>query len=208
CITTSTAQPAGLVSIQNGAVLTANLPATITCPAGHYAGTTANNGTCRSVSYPLLANDVFWQNRTFYIGVGSRGPRTLNQQNIVTLYDGFTSTAAPSQSATGACPSPVSYWDIGVRGDTGPSNHSSTVTLANYARAAGSPVINYIPSSATTNYNEAPATDFFGTSRKNGSVDAGAVEFAAGTTSAPPTLTSIAPTSGAQGTAVAVTLTG
>src|SRR5205807_4050402 len=38
--------------------------------------------------------------------------------------------AAPSQSATGACPSPVSYWDIGVRGDTGPSNHSSTVTLA------------------------------------------------------------------------------
>ncbi len=37
CVTTSTAQPAGMVSIQNSAVLTANVPSTqnITCPAGH-----------------------------------------------------------------------------------------------------------------------------------------------------------------------------
>src|SRR5207247_3429882 len=30
---------------------------------------------------------------------------------------------------TGQCVSGASYWDIGVRGDTGPGNHSSTVTL-------------------------------------------------------------------------------
>jgi hypothetical protein len=145
CGTTSAPQPAGLVSIQNSAILKANMPATITCPAGHFSGTTASNGTCRTVSYPKLENNVLWQNRTFYIGVGALGGGTLNQQNIVTLYDAFTTTAAPSQpptpattangngvivtGGTGACVTPVSYWDLGVRGDTGPTNHASTVTL-------------------------------------------------------------------------------
>ena len=296
CVSGSTPQPAGLVSIQNSAVLIANLPNPITCPAGHFAGTTASNGTCRTVSYPLLANDVFWQNRPFNITVGALGAGTLNQQHVVTLVPTL------SQTATGQCATGASYWDIGVRGDTGPSNHSSTVTLAptysvltdaadypsgnnlasnpgvvsqycngsrvppenggmgyqvppgisdatvpnpifnltpaatvdegnnwinmawgplamaspttgavlgNYALAAGSPAINYIPSSAATNFAEAPSLDFFGTSRKaNNAVDAGAVEFTGGTTTGPPTLTSIAPTSGARSTIVPVTLTG
>jgi hypothetical protein len=272
CVTTSTNKPAGLVSIQNSAVLTANLPGTITCPAGHYAGTNANNGTCRRYSYPLLANDVFWQNRPFHITVGSLGTGTLNQQNVVRLVPTL------NQAATGQCVSGATYWDIGMRGDTGPTNHSSTVTLnptysiltnitgynstaahnsasnpavvsqycngsrvppengglgyqvppgisdatvpnpifnltpaatvdegnnwiniawgplamtnpatnvalGNYAPAsATSPVVNYIPNTATTNYNEAPSLDFFGNARKiNNSVDAGAVEFAATT---------------------------
>jgi hypothetical protein len=271
CVTTSTNKPAGLVSIQNSAVLTANLPATITCPAGHYAGTNANNGTCRRFSYPLLANDVFWQNRPFHITVGPLGTGTLNQQNVVTLVPTL------NQASTGQCVTGASYWDIGVRGDSGPTNHSSTITLAptysiltpgstgysstglhnstsnpavvsqycngsrvppenggmgyqvppgiadatvpnpifnltpaatvdegnnwiniawgplamtnprtnvtlgNYAPAsATSPVVNYIPSTATTNYNEAPSLDFFGNARKsNNAVDAGAIEFAA-----------------------------
>ncbi len=81
--------------------------------------------------------------------------------------------------------------------------------LGNYALAAGSPAINYIPSSAATNFAEAPSLDFFGSSRKaNNAVDAGAVEFTGGVTTGPPTLTSIAPTSGTRGTAVPVTLTG
>lgn len=51
--------------------------------------------------------------------------------------------------------------------------------LGNYGIAAGSPAINYIPSTATANYAAAPATDFYGTLRKtNNAVDAGAVEFA------------------------------
>jgi hypothetical protein len=133
CVTTSTPQAAGVVSIQNSAVLVANtLTLTVVCPAGHFAGTgtAANNGTCKRFSYPLLDNDVIYQNRVFYIAVGS--PSTTNpltnQQNTVTLYNGFTTTQAPSQTATGTCPA-ASYWDIGVRGDTGPTNHASTVTL-------------------------------------------------------------------------------
>jgi hypothetical protein len=75
------------------------------------------------------------------------------QQNVITLYNaaltGGALTPAPSQPSTdavtanpgggvtitggtGACivgnQSP-SYWDIGVRGDTGPANHGSTFTL-------------------------------------------------------------------------------
>jgi len=250
-------------------------------------------------SYPLLANDVFWQNRSFYIGVGTLGTGTQNQQNVVSLYNAFTTTRAVSQpqadatspngggvvitGGTGACVTPVSYWDIGVRGDTGPTNHSSGITLApsysvltdttgyaglnntasnptvvsqycdgsrwppefasmgyqvpsgisdatvpnpifnltpaatvdegnnwiniswgplamtnsvnnatlgNYALAAGSPAINYIPSTATANFAEAPGLDFFNTPRKtNNAVDAGAVEFAGGSATAAASVT-------------------
>ncbi len=45
----------------------------------------------------MLYNDVFWQNRSFYIGVGALGTGTLNQQNVVTLYNAFTTTPAASQ---------------------------------------------------------------------------------------------------------------
>ena len=127
--TASCPQVAGLVSVQNSATLVANLPGGITCPAGH--------PNCKKVSYPELYNNVFWQNRSFYIGVGALGGGTLNQQNVVTLFNAaFTSTGpttgtpAASQSATGGCPTGVSYWDIGVRGDTTPTNHASTVTLS------------------------------------------------------------------------------
>src|SRR5437764_10844116 len=146
CGTTSAPQPAGLVAIQNSSNLTANIPATITCPEGHYAGTTASNGTCRTVSYPELYNNVFWQNRAFYIGVGSLGTGTQNQQNVGALYNAFSGTPAASQPSgdatapnasggvhitggTGACVSGTSFWDLGVRGDTGPTNHNPTVTL-------------------------------------------------------------------------------
>jgi hypothetical protein len=108
------------------------MPATVICPLGHFAGTNPTNGTCRSYSYPLLFNDVFWQNRAFYIGVGSLGPGTLSQQNVVTLFDGFSTSTPVSQTATGQCPadSHTYYWDIGVRGDTARNNHSGGATLA------------------------------------------------------------------------------
>jgi hypothetical protein len=111
---------------------------TLTCPANH-AG-------CASFSNPYLANDLFWQNRTFYIGVGTLGSGTLNQQHVVALYNSFTTTQAVTQptadattangtgsiitGGTGACVKPVSYWDIGVRGDTGPGNHGSGFTIS------------------------------------------------------------------------------
>jgi hypothetical protein len=140
---TSCPQVSGLVSIQNSAILGANLPATITCPPNHFAGTAANNGTCRSFSYPLLMNNIFWQNSAYYIGVGALSAQY--QQNVVSLYNAFTTTLAPTQpqadavaahgagstitGGTGACVA-ASYWEIGVRGDNGPTNHGSGVTLA------------------------------------------------------------------------------
>ena len=123
---TSCPQISGLVSIQNSSGLQANLPATITCPANHYAGTTATNGTCRTYSYPLLENNIFWQNSAYYIGVGALSAQY--QQNVVSLYNAFTTTLAPTQpqtgattahgagvtitGGTGACVA-ANYWDIG-----------------------------------------------------------------------------------------------
>jgi hypothetical protein len=142
--TQSCPQVSGLVSIENSAVLQANLPATVTCPANHYApGTSASNGTCRKYSYPLLTNDVFWQNSAYYIGVGALSNQF--QQNVVSLYNAFTTTLAPQQpqadattahgngvtitGGTGACAA-ASYWDVGVRGDLGPADHTgSGITL-------------------------------------------------------------------------------
>jgi hypothetical protein len=101
---------------------------TITCPAG--------NPNCTGFSNPVLANDLLWQNRAFQIGVGIAGTGTQNQQNMVALYNAsFNRTsvgpATVSQTSTGSCNDPgASYWEIGVRGDTGPTNHSSGFTLA------------------------------------------------------------------------------
>jgi hypothetical protein len=44
-----------------------------------------------------MYNDVFWQNRSFFIGVGGLGTGQQNQQSVVTLYDSFTTTAAETQ---------------------------------------------------------------------------------------------------------------
>jgi hypothetical protein len=319
--TTSCPQPAGLVTIQNSSSLQANLPATINCPAGHYAGATSTNGTCRTFSYPLLQNDIFWQNSAYYIGVGAMSPQF--QQNVVSLFNAFTTTPAPSQpqaeastangggviitGGTGACVA-ANFWEIGARNDTGPTNHGSGITLAptysvltdvtdypglnnlgsnptfnsqycdgartppefgasgysvppgisdatvpnpffnlqpvatvdegnnwinmrwgpltltnptvlgtdgnygggaplgNYALAAGSPAIDYVPTSAAGAF---PSTDFFGNPRPDlavpNRIDVGAVEFQG---SGVGTITSIAPNSGYQGTIVPVTITG
>jgi hypothetical protein len=141
---TSCPQVAGLVSIQNSAVLSANLPALVRCPPNHFQGTGFGlNGTCRNYSYPLLENNIFWQNSAYYIGVGALSAEY--QQNVVSLYNAFTTTLAPTQpqgaaiaangagvtitGGTGACVA-ASFWEIGVRGDTGPANHGSGVTLA------------------------------------------------------------------------------
>jgi len=135
--TTSLPQPAGLVSMQNSPQLTSSFAGlTISCPANH--------PHCTKFSYPYLANDVFWQNRAFYIGVGALS--ATYQQNIVSLYNAFSGTPAATQPSadastpngggtmitggTGACTPGASYWDIGVRGDTGPTDHSSGITLA------------------------------------------------------------------------------
>jgi hypothetical protein len=121
-VLTSTPLPAGLVSMQNTPNLIASLAGiTVTCPAGNFApGTNATNGTCRQFSYPVLENNVIWQNRPFHITVGGRAPAPQNQQNLVTLLPTL------SQISTGQCVGGASYWEIGVRGDTGPNARPAT----------------------------------------------------------------------------------
>jgi len=123
--TASCAQPAGVSSTPNSALLSSSFPvppaAPITCPAGQ-TGTTGSN--CRAISNPVLANNIIWQNRAFDIGITVPGTGTLNQQNLVALFNGGTSTQAPAQTATGQCSTGATYWDIGVRGNTGPGNHT------------------------------------------------------------------------------------
>jgi hypothetical protein len=135
--TTSAPQPAGLVTMQNSSNLNNSLGgAQVTCPAA--------NPHCTTVSFPYLANNVFWQNRSFYIGVGALS--SAYQQNIVSLYNSFTGTPAVSQPSadttsgngngaiitggTGACTAGASYWDLGIRGDSGPTNHALGLKLA------------------------------------------------------------------------------
>jgi hypothetical protein len=121
--TASCPQSSGLTSTPNSPLLTTSLTGlTLTCPNGLT--------NCKGFSNPKLESNVIWQNRSFYIGVGNLGQGTLNQQKLVSLFDAFSGAAAPVQSATGQCTPGVGYWDIGVRGDTGPSNHGSGFTLS------------------------------------------------------------------------------
>ena len=116
-------QPAGLSAWKNSPAFLAALgTASMTCPAGHPSA--AVNGACRTVSYPMMENNLFWQNRSFYIGVGAFGAGNLNQQHVVTLLPTL------NQSATGQCVTGATYWDIGVNGDTGPASHTSGFTLS------------------------------------------------------------------------------
>lgn len=91
----------------------------------------------------MLESNIFWQNSAYSIGVGALNAQY--QQNVVPLYNAFTTTLAPTQPSadattahgadatitggTGACVA-ANDWDIGVRGDTGPTNHGTGVTLA------------------------------------------------------------------------------
>jgi hypothetical protein len=123
-LTTSCPQSAGLTSTQNSPLLLTSLSGmTLTCPNGQ------PDSNCHGFSNPVLMNNVIWQNRSFYIGVGNLGQGTLNQQKLVSLFDAFTGAAAPVQSAEGQCTGVGNYWDVGVRGDTGPGNHASTFAL-------------------------------------------------------------------------------
>ncbi len=123
--TASCPQSAGVTSTQNSTLLGPTLVG-ITCPFGAAY-------PCTAFSNPLLQNNVIWQNRAFNIGVGNLGQGNLNQQKLISLFNAFTESAAPVQATSGACTSGVSYWDIGVRGDTGPGNHTGGLLNPTYS---------------------------------------------------------------------------
>jgi hypothetical protein len=127
----SVPQPAGLVTMVNTPNLVAALPAKTTvtkvsCPPGYGygSGTALSDGTCRDLSLPLLQNNLFWQNRAFNIVVGNFGTGVQSQQHLVSLVPTL------NQAVTGDCASGANYWDIGVRGDTSPADHSGGGTLS------------------------------------------------------------------------------
>jgi hypothetical protein len=137
---------------------------------------------------------------------GSRVPPELAS-------NGYATT--PGTNETNALPLPIftllpsatvdegNNW-VNLRwGPTTLTHPLTNAVLANYGPAAGSPVINYIPASATAAYNAAPTLDFFGNQRKtNNAVDAGAVEFVAGPALA---IASVTPTSLAFGNVASTT---
>jgi hypothetical protein len=129
-------QPAGLVTLPNTLILIANMKivsnnlSAFTCPTGY--GVRGTAADCTKFSVPNIANDIFWQNRSFMIGEGPIGTGLVNQQTAVSLYNpGFTGsglspTLVANQTATGSCnDTNASFWDIGVRGDQWPGDHSS-----------------------------------------------------------------------------------
>jgi hypothetical protein len=117
-VTTSNPQPAGLATEKHSAnLLAAFTNPSVTCPAGN--DTTPPTHACTTFSIPVIASDIFWQNRAFHI--------TTNA-GIVQL------APALNQTATGGCPAGAQYWDIGSYGDSTSttstaSSHASGVTL-------------------------------------------------------------------------------
>ena len=140
-----------------------------------------------------------------------RGHRRLVQRDGTTLPPGTNESNVPIPVFSLTAGATVDEGNNWINISWGPLSVTSPATglvLGDYSLAADSPAIGYItPSTSSTTYAAAPADDFFGILRKtNGAVDAGAVEFAS-TTNAP-TLSGIAPNSGARGAVVPVTITG
>ena len=125
-------QPAGLAVETHTPNLLAVMAGTAVCPA-NYSPNGSPTG-CRTVSYPRLQNDMFWQNRAFHILVGNLGAGALSQQNLVTLEPALNQTVVGQCQTTGvaAGTGPI-YWDLGVRGDlldlTNTPGHNSGYVL-------------------------------------------------------------------------------
>jgi hypothetical protein len=124
-VTTSNFQPAGLASEHHSPILSA---AFSTDAATNAADCTAlHRPNCDQFSNPLLANNVIWQNRAFHITTNPSSP-VQGLQTVVTLTPQLNQVNN-NVGVTGSCPSGATYWDIGVYGDTGAGDHSSTFTL-------------------------------------------------------------------------------
>jgi Bacterial cadherin-like domain len=129
----STDQPSGFVTMRNTPNMVAGMAAlpngtnSVVCPAGYGYSTGAGGNQCRQASLPLFTNNLFYQNRSFHIGVA---PLAAGQQQaVVTLYPSLdqgtvtgscpaSGTADPATTAAPNNSAATVYWDIGVRGDT------------------------------------------------------------------------------------------
>jgi Bacterial Ig domain/Bacterial cadherin-like domain len=95
--------PSGLVSEQTSAALLAAIPNPLRA--------------ANAISQPAtLANDVIYQNRSFYYS----GDGRLCAGNSLSAVGGTCATL-PAQTTTGQCVSGAAYWDLGVLGDASPT---------------------------------------------------------------------------------------
>jgi hypothetical protein len=124
-VTTSNFQPAGLASEHHSPILSAAFSTVAATNAADCA--TLGRPNCDQFSNPLLINNVIWQNRAFHITTNPSSP-AQGLQTIVTLTPQLNQVNN-NVGVTGSCPSGATYWDIGVYGDTGAGDHSSTFTL-------------------------------------------------------------------------------
>src|SRR5258708_250305 len=122
------AQPAGFVTMANTPNLIEAMGAFVVFPAnfGYTGGIFGGpiNANCKALSIPVLKNDLFWQNRAFHVDIVGAGTGLQSQQNLIAL------TPLLDQQFTGACASGASFWDVGVRNDTGPTNHGGGAALS------------------------------------------------------------------------------
>jgi hypothetical protein len=117
--TTSQFEPAGLETARHTPNLIAAFTApNVPCPAGL--------PNCTTFSNPVLTNNLFWQNRAFFITVGGLDPTIPGLQNVVRLNPVLNQAG----HNTGYCDPNAVYWDVGAFGDTAPNDHSSGLTLS------------------------------------------------------------------------------
>jgi hypothetical protein len=124
-VTMSNFQPAGLASEHHSPILMAAFSTDAVTNAADCA--TLGRPNCDQFSNPLLVNNVIWQNRAFHITTDSSS--ALQGLQTVVALTPVLNQVNNNVGVTGSCPSGATYWDIGVYGDKGAGNHSSTFTL-------------------------------------------------------------------------------
>ncbi len=159
-------QPAGLVSMRNTPNLVDamnGLPPLLgirwRCPSGYgYSGLIGINGNCGLLSLPRAFNDMFWQNRAFHVEMTGAGTGLQSQQNLISLLPML------NQAVTGDCANGASYWDVGVRNDTSPTNHNGGATLS-----LSNSILTSLAGGYTGNGNRAPSSSPVNAQYCNGS---------------------------------------
>jgi hypothetical protein len=140
-------QPAGLVTMTHTPNLITALSIDVVCPPGYnYSGGSSSlvppsrllNADCRTVSKPAMANDLFWQNRSFSVDIARMGTANQSQQNIIVIEPQLNQTSTGQCLASGldqnGASMPTRYWDLGYRTDdvlSGRVPSGSTLTLNN-----------------------------------------------------------------------------
>jgi hypothetical protein len=128
-------QPAGLVTMAHTPnLLDALAPVALACPA-NFGYTSGAADSCKSLSKPLMVNNLFWQNRSFRVDIKSQtGTGNQSQQAIIALSPQLNQARTGDCTNGGATATGTFYWDVGLRTDDLAANlltTASKLTLLN-----------------------------------------------------------------------------